>query len=87
MSLTPQTTNTISAYPLTANGVTSPTMIITGETRTRVSWARGIDINNGLLYVAPHPCWCYIEAKLTGFNALAPARRSRTSRCHRRSSG
>jgi len=29
---------------------------------------------NGLLYVAPHPCACYIEAKLTGFNALAPAR-------------
>jgi outer membrane protein assembly factor BamB len=28
---------------------------------------------NGLLYVTPHPCGCYIEAKLTGFNALAPA--------------
>jgi outer membrane protein assembly factor BamB len=28
---------------------------------------------NGLLYVAPHPCGCYINAKLTGFNALAPA--------------
>ena len=28
---------------------------------------------NGLLYVAPHPCGCYIDAKLTGFNALAPA--------------
>lgn len=27
---------------------------------------------NGLLYVAPHPCGCYIDAKLTGFNALAP---------------
>jgi len=27
---------------------------------------------NGLLYVAPHSCGCYIEAKLTGFNALAP---------------
>ena len=27
---------------------------------------------NGLLYVTPHPCGCYIEAKLTGFNALAP---------------
>jgi len=26
---------------------------------------------NGLVYVAPHPCGCYIEAKLTGFNALA----------------
>jgi len=28
---------------------------------------------NGLLYVTPHPCGCYIGAKLTGFNALAPA--------------
>jgi len=28
---------------------------------------------NGLLYVAPHPCGCYLEAKLTGFNALAPS--------------
>jgi hypothetical protein len=28
---------------------------------------------NGLLYVTPHPCECYINAKLTGFNALAPA--------------
>jgi len=31
---------------------------------------------NGLIYVAPHPCGCYINAKLTGFNALA-ARESR----------
>ncbi|MFQ6133541.1 MAG: PQQ-binding-like beta-propeller repeat protein [Armatimonadota bacterium] len=31
---------------------------------------------NGLLYVTPHPCACYINAKLTGFNALAPARKS-----------
>jgi len=29
---------------------------------------------NGLLYVAPHACGCYIEAKLTGFNALAASR-------------
>jgi len=28
---------------------------------------------NGLLYVTPHPCECYISAKLTGFNALASA--------------
>jgi outer membrane protein assembly factor BamB len=28
---------------------------------------------NGLLYVAPHPCGCYIEAKLSGFFALASA--------------
>ena len=32
---------------------------------------------NGLLYVTPHPCGCYISAKLTGFNALAPKRKSR----------
>ncbi len=32
---------------------------------------------NGLLYVTPHPCSCYINAKLTGFNALAPKRKSR----------
>ena len=28
---------------------------------------------NGLLYAPPHACACYIEAKLTGFLALAPA--------------
>ncbi|MCP4257221.1 MAG: PQQ-binding-like beta-propeller repeat protein [Planctomycetes bacterium] len=32
---------------------------------------------NGLLYVTPHPCGCYINAKLTGFNALAPKRKSK----------
>ena len=31
---------------------------------------------NGLLYAPPHPCACYIEAKLNGFLALAPARPS-----------
>jgi hypothetical protein len=30
---------------------------------------------NGLLYVTPHPCECYINAKITGFNALAPFQR------------
>ena len=45
-------TNTISAYPLTANGATSPSLILTGESRAQVEWARGIDIHNGLLYVA-----------------------------------
>jgi outer membrane protein assembly factor BamB len=29
---------------------------------------------NGLQYVPPHPCACYIEEKLNGFFALAPAR-------------
>jgi len=33
---------------------------------------------NGLLYVTPHPCQCYIGAKLTGFNALAPASESKS---------
>jgi outer membrane protein assembly factor BamB len=31
---------------------------------------------NGLLYVTPHPCGCYINAKINGFNALAPRRRT-----------
>lgn len=29
---------------------------------------------NGLVYTAPHPCACYLQAKLTGFNALATER-------------
>lgn len=28
---------------------------------------------NGLLYAPPHPCVCYIDEKINGFNALAPA--------------
>jgi outer membrane protein assembly factor BamB len=41
-------------------------------------WVRGgclygIIPCNGLVYAPPHPCACYIEAKLNGFNALAPA--------------
>jgi len=39
------------------------------------SWARGVCRygvmpSNGLLYVPPHACGCYVAAKLTGFNAL-----------------
>jgi outer membrane protein assembly factor BamB len=30
---------------------------------------------NGLIYAPPHSCACYVEAKLEGFNALAPTRR------------
>ena len=46
------------------------------------SWARGVCKYgvmpcNGLLYAPPHPCGCYVAAKLTGFNALAPERSSR----------
>ena len=41
-------------------------------------WVRGgclygIMPCNGLVYSPPHPCSCYSEAKLYGFNALAPA--------------
>ncbi|MFA7004383.1 MAG: PQQ-binding-like beta-propeller repeat protein, partial [Verrucomicrobiia bacterium] len=35
---------------------------------------------NGLQYVPPHPCACYIEEKLNGFLALAPARPSNVKR-------
>ncbi len=45
-------------------------------------WVRGgclygIMPANGMVYNPPHPCACYIEAKLYGFNALAPASPSR----------
>jgi outer membrane protein assembly factor BamB len=45
-------------------------------------WARGACVYglmpaNGLIYGPPHPCACYPEAKLSGFNALAGARESR----------
>jgi outer membrane protein assembly factor BamB len=30
---------------------------------------------NGLVYAPPHPCACYLESKLNGLCALAPARR------------
>ncbi len=41
-------------------------------------WVRGACLYgimpaNGLIYAPPHPCACYLEAKLCGFNALAPA--------------
>jgi outer membrane protein assembly factor BamB len=41
-------------------------------------WVRGACLYgvmpaNGLLYAPQHPCACYLEAKLSGFNALAPA--------------
>jgi len=43
-------------------------------------WVRGACLYgimpaNGLLYNAPHPCACYLESKLFGFSALAPAGR------------
>jgi len=46
-------------------------------------WVRGACLYgvmpaNGLLYAPQHPCACYPEAKLSGFNALAPARKSKS---------
>jgi outer membrane protein assembly factor BamB len=45
-------------------------------------WVRGGCIYgimpcNGLVYAPPHSCACYIDAKLYGFNALAPASATR----------
>ncbi|MHC4299990.1 MAG: outer membrane protein assembly factor BamB family protein, partial [Planctomycetota bacterium] len=41
-------------------------------------WARGGCLHgfvpcNGMIYLNPHPCECYIETKLNGYCALAPA--------------
>jgi outer membrane protein assembly factor BamB len=41
-------------------------------------WVRGACLYgilpaNGMIYNAPHPCACYLEAKMFGFNALTPA--------------
>jgi hypothetical protein len=46
------------------------------------NWVRGACLSgvlpaNGLIYAPPNPCACYPEGRLTGFNALAPARESR----------
>ncbi len=45
-------------------------------------WVRGgclygIMPCNGLVYAPPHSCACYIDAKLYGFNALAPESKTR----------
>ncbi|KKL66766.1 hypothetical protein LCGC14_2141710, partial [marine sediment metagenome] len=52
------------------------------KTWTTHHWTRGGCIYgimpcNGLIYAPQHPCACYLEAKLSGFNALAPASESR----------
>ncbi|MBN1673914.1 MAG: PQQ-binding-like beta-propeller repeat protein [Kiritimatiellae bacterium] len=44
-------------------------------------WVRGgclygIMPCNGLIYAPPHPCACYLESKLTGFNVVAPGAQS-----------
>jgi len=50
-------------------------------THTPHHWTRGecrfgVVPCNGLIYVTPHPCDCYITAKLNGLYALAPKRRA-----------
>ncbi|MBC8871301.1 MAG: PQQ-binding-like beta-propeller repeat protein, partial [Planctomycetes bacterium] len=55
---------------------------IESEDNSRHHWTRGtcrygVMPCNGLLYVPPHPCICYITAKLNGFWALAPERESK----------
>jgi outer membrane protein assembly factor BamB len=45
-------------------------------------WVRGACLYgvmpaNGLVYAPQHPCACYLEAKLSGFNALAPGQRNK----------
>ncbi|MHC4629212.1 MAG: outer membrane protein assembly factor BamB family protein, partial [Planctomycetota bacterium] len=55
---------------------------VTGEANTQNDWLRGpcrygIMPGNGLLYVGPNPCFCYPGVKLLGFNALAPAGRTK----------
>jgi len=48
------------------------------ETWDRNHWVRGACVYgimpcNGLVYAPQHACACYLETKLNGFNALAPA--------------
>ncbi len=48
------------------------------KTWTPNHWVRGACLYgvmpaNGLIYAPQHPCACYLEAKLSGFVALAPA--------------
>ncbi len=50
-----------------------------GEQPLRHCWVRGacqygVMPANGLLYMPPHACACYIQSKLSGFWALAPKR-------------
>ncbi|UCD50138.1 MAG: PQQ-binding-like beta-propeller repeat protein, partial [Phycisphaerales bacterium] len=40
---------------------------------TRGACLYGVMPANGLVYNPPHPCACYLETKLSGYNALAPA--------------
>lgn len=51
---------------------------ITGDPHVQNDWIRGacrfgVMPCNGMLYVPPHPCFCYPGVKLSGFNALGGA--------------
>jgi len=53
--------------------------IATGRNHVRCDWFRGecsygVMPSGGLIYAPPHPCICYLGAKLEGFNALAATR-------------
>ncbi len=53
--------------------------VATGKS-THDSWIRGACVYgfmpaNGLIYTPPHPCACYTQGKLTGFWAVAGARK------------
>jgi outer membrane protein assembly factor BamB len=55
------------------------TIDIQQEQTTKNEWVRGacrygIMPCNGLIYVPPHPCQCYIDVKLNGFYALSADR-------------
>ena len=57
-------------------------------------WVRGACLYgvmpaNGLVYNPPHPCACYLETKMYGFNALAPRRKGdiRTAKSDRLEKG
>ena len=65
---------------------------IYGENHSRNNWARGtcrvgVTPCNGLIYAPPHSCGCYVEAKIVGFHALAPARNIANSRLERLEKG
>lgn len=56
----------------------------TGQLQTH-NWIRGgckygVMPANGMLYLPPEQCGCYIESKLTGFHALAPQRSEQLAR-------
>jgi len=57
---------------------------LNAEHWNRNDWVRGACLYgvvpaNGLTYAPPHSCACYVVAKLSGLNALAPARRTPTT--------